>query len=96
MKPINPNTLIIAAGAGLLVAWYLNKLGGGIITGWKKFVEGVNFDEKTLGPKVELTPAAKMTQEHYIEMGYLEVLPDGRTRITPEGEDYIRQMQATQ
>lgn len=54
----------------------------------KKFREGLAFDPNSLGAPVQLTDSAQAHQQWLIDQGYLELLPDGRTRITPAGYAY--------
>jgi len=86
-------------GAGVLgligaaVLWYASRKAGAVvedaIDGVVKFGEALTFSESDLGPGVELSAGANLSQAEYIERGYLEVLPNGSTRITLAGEDYI-------
>lgn len=81
----------IAAGAVLLYAAYrMVRFGESAAQAAGKIWDGLAFDPATLGPGVQLTPGARLSQQEFISRGYLQVLPDGRTRITPEGEAYIR------
>jgi len=54
-----------------------------------KFWEGLTFNPATLGPPVQSTPGAAAAQNEWIKLGYLELLPDGSTQITPAGDAYI-------
>jgi hypothetical protein len=63
--------------------------------GLRRFWDGMTFDPASLGPSAALTQGAQLSQQDYIERGYLEIDPaTGWSRITPAGEEYIRQQQA--
>lgn len=96
MKKIDPNFLIIAAAVGVGIYYAIRRMGSGVVDGWGRFVDAVNFDPESLGPNVELTDTAKGSKEWYIEQGYLEILPNGSSRITEAGEAYIAENQAGQ
>jgi hypothetical protein len=76
------------------IAYRVFSLGENVGTAVNKFWTGLTFDTESIGPYVTLTPGAQLSQADYIARGYLEILPDGRTRITPAGEAYIRSQQA--
>lgn len=77
---------------GLAALWLAGRAirGGEVLTeGAARLWEGVTFDPASLGESVQLTEGARLSQEQWIALGYLEMLPDGRTRITPAGQAYI-------
>lgn len=82
------------AGVAAYVAYRVFNYGDTIGEAMDRFWEGLTFDADTLGPETQLTPGAQLSQAEYIRRGFLEVLPDGRTRITPKGEEYIRAQMA--
>jgi len=55
------------------------------------FWEGVTFDPASMGPPAQLTPGAQMSEADWIIKGYLERTPEGGTRLTPAGDEYIQQ-----
>lgn len=59
-----------------------------------KFYKGLTFNPASLGPPVELTPDAQARQTDWIERGFLEILPNGSTRITAYGQAYISEQNA--
>jgi hypothetical protein len=58
-----------------------------------RFWEGVFFDSASMGPSVQLTEGARASQADWIKRGFLEITPEGGTRITPAGEAYVQQQQ---
>jgi len=85
-----------AAGVAVLVVGY-EVVKGGLTVGQAvgKFFSGLSFDTSSLGQSPQLTPAANLSRQQYIDMGYLVVNPDGSTSITAAGNAYIaRQQQA--
>jgi len=64
-------------------------LGESLDVAWSKFWECVHFTSAMLGSPVQLTPGAADAQNEWIKLGYLELLPDGSTQITPAGDAYI-------
>lgn len=85
---------LVTVGVVGYIAYRVFSLGENVGTAFNKFWTGLTFDTKSLGPYVTLTPGAQLSQADYIARGYLEILPDGRSRITPAGEAYIRAQQA--
>lgn len=81
---------MMLAGITGYIAYRVLALGEPVGEALSRFWEGLTFDADTLGPGVELTPEAKMSRAEYIRKGYLRVLPDGSTVITPLGEQYIQ------
>lgn len=78
-------------GAGAYIFYRVATFGETASEAFNKFWSGLTFDTASLGPPIELTPGALASQEDWIKRGYLELLPDGGTRITPAGEAYIQQ-----
>lgn len=80
------------ASLGIAVLWIVYR-GDRVVTavaeGAKKFVDGLAFDPATLGPSIDLTDSAKSGTDEYLKLGYLERLPDGTTRLTDKGRQYI-------
>ena len=90
------NLKFYAIGAGVLFVtyqyWRLKKTLESVTPA--KLWEALTFSVEDLGPAVELTEQAALSQQDYIDRGYLEVLPGGGTRITPAGEAYIAEQLA--
>lgn len=78
-------------GIGAYVLYRVTRFGDSVGDAFNRFWTGLTFDSSSLGPSPQLTPSAAQAQADWIQKGYLEILPDGGTRITPAGEAYIRQ-----
>lgn len=87
--------LALAAGIGAYIAYRVVRFGEAVGDVAKRLWDGITFDPASMGPFVTLTPGARMSEEEYLRLGFLERLPDGRTRITPLGEWYIEMMRAS-
>lgn len=79
------------------VLWYASRKVGAaaesVVDGFIKFGDGLTFDPASLGEPVTLTEPAQLSQQDYIDRGYLIVLPDGGTQITAAGNQYIENQQ---
>jgi len=78
-------------GIGAYILYRVTRFGDSVGDALNRFWTGLTFDSASLGPAIQLTPGAAEAQTDWIKKGFLEVLPDGGTRITPAGEEYIRQ-----
>jgi hypothetical protein len=78
-------------GAGAYVLYRVFNFGESVSEAVNKFWTGLTFDPASLGPAISMPPGAAQAQTDWIQRGYLEILPDGSTRITAAGEAYIRQ-----
>lgn len=90
MKVGGSDYFYIAAGLAALYVVFrgvgaLDSFAGGL----GRFLSALTFDPESLGRSPQLTAGAKASQEQWVALGYLEVLPDGSTRITEAGEAYI-------
>ena len=86
-------------GITLYVVYRMVNFGETVNEAVSGFWEGVTFDPDSMGPGAQLTPGALQSQADWIAKGYLEFVDEGRqpfgyqptTRITPAGEEYMRQ-----
>lgn len=94
MIKLDAKAMAVLAAAALIIFFRLRGDAKNIIDGVSKFGRALSFDKSQLGPEVKLTDRAQLTEQQYIDAGYLQRLPNGSTKITPEGELYIAQHSA--
>lgn len=84
--------VVAFAAVGIVgyVVYRMATFGEDVGTAFNKFWSGLTFDTDSLGPPIQLTPGAQLSQADYIARGFMEIGPDGVSRITPKGEQYIR------
>jgi len=78
-------------GITLYMVYRMVNFGESLSEAASGFWEGLTFNPESLGPKAQLTEGAQLSQADWITRGFLEITPEGGTRITPAGEQYIRQ-----
>ncbi len=79
------------SGVALYVVYRMINFGDSISEAAGSFWDGVTFDPDSMGPGATLTKGAQLSQADWIARGFLEITPQGGTRITPAGDSYIRQ-----
>jgi len=64
--------------------------------GFRNITDSVGITTPDLGPAVTLNSNARGRLAEYVRLGYAVVGPDGTTRITELGEQYIAEQRANQ